>query len=68
MAAGDRYKNGKPKDIVRHARVGGQSDDVTMCGRKNPGYITDDMSEVTCLACIRRRRKAIENILNKAIA
>lgn len=69
MAAGDRYENGKPKDVVRHARKGGQHPEgrESMCGRKDPDYVTDDMTDITCLKCIQRRRKAVENILSKAI-
>jgi len=48
MSAGDRYKNGKSKDIVRHY---GQQPKAE-CGRKNPGYVSWDKSDVTCLKCL----------------
>lgn len=66
MAAGERYQNGKPKDIVKHAQSG-LDPNVIVCGQKNYGYSTDDWSDVTCLKCLRRRRTAVKNILNKAI-
>ena len=62
MAAGERYSNGKPKDIVKHAKSGLTG--LVHCGQKNYGYLTDDWSDVTCLKCLRKRRAAIVNILN----
>ena len=48
MAAGDRYKNGRPKDIVRHAKSG----DGVICGIKSAGYSTYDHNDVTCKRCL----------------
>jgi hypothetical protein len=56
MAAGDRYKNGKPKDIVRHAkaRVPITGEIKALCGNKNAGYLTFDDTDVTCLKCLKK--------------
>ena len=50
MSAGDRNNKGKPIDIVRHF---GNSDvySEAICKTKNAGYITDDISDVTCKKC-----------------
>lgn len=55
MAAGERHKNGKPKDIVRHYAAFEKS---TLCGRKNPGYATQDWTDVTCSKCLDKRHPA----------
>lgn len=65
MAAGERYLNGKPKDIVKHAK-NGLDPTLIVCGQKNYGYSTDDWSDVTCIKCLRRRRIAVRNILAMA--
>ncbi len=59
MAAGDRNKKGKPTDIVRHFSTSKvNSTIITLCGRKNPAYATDDRNDVTCLKC---KKKVIRN-------
>lgn len=60
MAAGDRNKSGKPTDIVRHfwAPITEERDrfneriSKTMCGRKDVGYCSSDVEDVTCLRCL----------------
>lgn len=56
MAAGDRNKAGKPKDIVKHF----SNDTLPVCGTKGFGYRTNDISDVTCLKC--RRKIIVDNI------
>lgn len=55
MAAGDRNKNGTPKDIVRHYQLNGST--ITACKRKNPGYSTEDWNDVDCKACLTAKAK-----------
>jgi len=52
MAAGDRYKNGKPKDIVRHYLNSDKTG--TICGRKSWGYGSHDVDDTDCLNCLKK--------------
>lgn len=54
MAAGDRRINGKPKDIVRHFGLSVSP----ICGTKGFGYVSADISEVSCIKC---KAKIIKN-------
>lgn len=56
MAAGDRNKKGKPKDIVRHGlRPDGNK---TLCGRGEWWYATTAYSwDVDCLKCLAAIKK-----------
>lgn len=54
MAAGDRNKQGKPIDVVRHYKI----DDKTICGRINWSYATNDINDVTCIKCIKALKKS----------
>lgn len=56
MSAGERYTNGKPKDIVRHFSNTNGGEPV--CLTKNYGYSTKDVSEVTCIKC---KKKILKN-------
>ena len=51
MAAGDRYNNGKPKDIVRHFKLL-KSPNMSFCGINNSYYLTMSEKDVTCLRCL----------------
>lgn len=59
MSAGERYKNGRPKDIVRHYET--FTSGKTLCGRKNPSYATQDWTDVTCLKCLDKRHPHFTN-------
>jgi len=50
MAAGDRRKNGKPKDIVR--RLSDNLEGI-ICKTKNYRYKTKDKEDVTCIRCMK---------------
>jgi hypothetical protein len=50
MAAGDRNKNNKPKDYVRHLKL---TKYKTLCGKTNFGYYTTDINDVSCLNCLK---------------
>lgn len=56
MAAGDRNKNGKPKDLVKH--YGEVLNDnhylLAICGNKRAGYVSYDKNEITCIKCINK--------------
>ncbi len=55
MPAGDRNKKGKPTDMVRHYGLEKNPfKDYLMpiCGNKRAGYVTDDVSDVTCERCM----------------
>ncbi len=59
MAAGERYKNGKPKDVVRHFGHSFSDVETTLtvepiCGTKGSGYVSDNIDEVTCIRCKRK--------------
>lgn len=63
MAAGDRNKNGKPKDFVRHYGTEKNPDKnylLAVCGNKRSGYVTDDSGDVTCVKCL---NKMLENAI-----
>lgn len=67
MAAGDRYKNGKPKDVVRHMNGNNRVvvpegtfrtlvwDGKTFCGRLGVDYSTNNWNDVTCLKCLKHK-------------
>ena len=51
MAAGDRNKTGKPKDIVRHYIFSGH---LPICGEKRFGYATNNKSDIDCKKCLKK--------------
>jgi hypothetical protein len=57
MAAGNRNSKGKPSDYVRHYGNQMRTDKnylAAVCGNKRAGYVTDDISDVTCIKCTAR--------------
>ena len=57
MSAGDRNKlTGKPLDIVRHY-LNNPNDEITLCKRKNWGYASNNINDVTCLKCLKMLNK-----------
>jgi hypothetical protein len=57
MSAGERYKNGRPSDIVRHFG----SETKAICGRIDPGYVGTDKDDVTCKKCLKKLTRSTKN-------
>ena len=51
MSAGDRNKTGKPTDIVCHFKYPNR--EITLCGRNHVLYATNDITDISCLSCLK---------------
>ncbi len=57
MAQSDRNEKGKPTDFVAHFVANLEVyPRVTACNKKDPGYATEQASDVSCLRCLKKMR------------
>lgn len=54
------------RGMIRHAIDGSDSEKI-ICGRKTYGHSTRFWSDVNCKNCLKKRRLAVQKILDMAI-